>query len=766
MTSTKRTPTSRLLRASSFAVLFAVAAASGVLASGLEPSSYGYVRALEGDVTVYPGASEAGALLLHQPILTGDHLVIETGALLEIELADGLVLRAAGPTELVFDQLAHSEDSDDQLTVIRLLDGELQAVRPLGYRAGDAPRIDTESASLYLFEDSEVRVFSDGGGSTQFVARRGGAELLTRDGSVIVRAGEEAWMSGASSSVDLGAAPAADDLELWGRELDARWARGDGGAGTYEEPLDEHGDWVEIEGERAWQPAVSSEWSPYVVGDWQYTPSGLFWVSGEPWGWVTYHYGSWNYDPYWGWAWYPGARFAPAWVYWYWGPSYVGWCPTGYYDRYYGYGGGLRFGVYGWAGGSFGAFAHWNFVSHDHFGRREQRRHVRRGRDMGHAGDGGLERGLVTTDTRGLGRDRWREPEEAMRALRKERQPGRFSRIEGDLPDVTPFVARQSDLSRSVRERVFAGDVTGQAFGRPGVRVGSDDTTRPADAPRRDAVRSPAPRTWDRDWQAEGRKPEAGARGVTSPLDRPRIDTAGIRRDRGVDRRETAPGRESRPTEPVARGAPGYRRPEPGTRPSPPDSGSGEQVRTDPRDGSVPPRRDLPGETVRPEASPRPDRLNRPEIAPRPGRLESDGKPVVRRVVDGIRSLREDTARTPIPGLDSRRPSPVAPTPTRPSPGSVRTPEPIARPNAVAPSAPRRPEPAKPPGNAGSVGSRSRDAGAARSRDASSARSRDASSARSRDASSARSRDASSARRSSPPPRQKPAKGKKGGGGG
>ena len=39
-------------------------------------------------------------------------------------------------------------------------------------------------------------------------------------------------------------------------------------------------------------------------------------------------------------------------TYWYWGESYVGWCPTGYYTHFYGnrYG-GFRHGVYGWAGG-------------------------------------------------------------------------------------------------------------------------------------------------------------------------------------------------------------------------------------------------------------------------------------------------------------------------------------------------------------------------------------------------------------------------------
>jgi hypothetical protein len=47
----------------------------------------------------------------------------------------------------------------------------------------------------------------------------------------------------------------------------------------------------------------------------------------EPWAWATFHYGRWYYDTGLGWAWVPGAVWAPAWVAWRDGGGYLGWAP-------------------------------------------------------------------------------------------------------------------------------------------------------------------------------------------------------------------------------------------------------------------------------------------------------------------------------------------------------------------------------------------------------------------------------------------------------
>ncbi len=77
-----------------------------------------------------------------------------------------------------------------------------------------------------------------------------------------------------------------------------------------------------------WSPLhVSFSWRPYSNGRWVWTNDGWMWISYSPWGTITDHYGRWVYEANYGWLWIPGAVWAPAWVTWYVGPSYVGWAP-------------------------------------------------------------------------------------------------------------------------------------------------------------------------------------------------------------------------------------------------------------------------------------------------------------------------------------------------------------------------------------------------------------------------------------------------------
>jgi len=95
------------------------------------------------------------------------------------------------------------------------------------------------------------------------------------------------------------------------------------------EPLAPNGIWVEAGSYgRCWRPAgVGADWRPYCNGNWEWTDSGWYWVSDEPWAWACYHYGTWAYDSGQGWVWVPGVEWAPAWVNWRMGGDYVGWVP-------------------------------------------------------------------------------------------------------------------------------------------------------------------------------------------------------------------------------------------------------------------------------------------------------------------------------------------------------------------------------------------------------------------------------------------------------
>lgn len=451
-------------------VCFAIALGLSALAGpaladdGGSGGGYGYFRVVEGTASVLPagseqGSDEPGPAEVNQPVLAGDHLWVSGGhSRVEIILADQNILRVDANSELVLERLAASPDRDDRATVVRLLKGNAQLIVTEDSLGDELPRIETPNASIYPQDYGTYRITSDQGW-TQLVVRRGSAQVVTDGGSSRVRADEEAVIDDQDPDrrADIREAGAFDALERWGRQLDDEYASVDLGGYVddslrYEAaPLARYGAWVTINGGHYWRPRVDASWRPYWQGRWIYTPAGLTWISSEPWGWVPYHYGSWDNVPGYGWVWQPGYAWAPAWVYWYWGPSYVGWCPTGYYTRYYGpeFGDdvGFRFGVYGWAGGGWDLFDRWSFVSTSYFdyaagyrqgyrdgywdAHRDVRRYAipidRRGREA-------IERGIITTDTRPLKPSVFREPGKPLVVLR--------GGVQGELPDVTPFVAR------------------------------------------------------------------------------------------------------------------------------------------------------------------------------------------------------------------------------------------------------------------------------------------------------------------------------------
>jgi uncharacterized protein DUF6600 len=90
-----------------------------------------------------------------------------------------------------------------------------------------------------------------------------------------------------------------------------------------------YGNWMSVpDYGYVWQPTgIEQGWRPYSDGHWVWTDYGWTWDSYQPWGWAPYHYGRWVFRPPYGWVWIPGTVWAPAWVTWYTGPSYIGWAP-------------------------------------------------------------------------------------------------------------------------------------------------------------------------------------------------------------------------------------------------------------------------------------------------------------------------------------------------------------------------------------------------------------------------------------------------------
>lgn len=92
--------------------------------------------------------------------------------------------------------------------------------------------------------------------------------------------------------------------------------------------LSAHGRWEEsVAYGRVWIPreALASGFVPYVShGQWVATARGWGWQSTLPWGEIPFHFGRWV-ELEGVWAWVPGTAWAPAWVEWRGGGSWIGW---------------------------------------------------------------------------------------------------------------------------------------------------------------------------------------------------------------------------------------------------------------------------------------------------------------------------------------------------------------------------------------------------------------------------------------------------------
>jgi hypothetical protein len=701
--------------------------------------SYSYVRTIEGSATLIQGDDgERDSLEINQPVLVGDRILVSPRGRVEVVLSDRNLLRIDGGSEIVFEALVASPDREDRDTVLRLPQGNVQLVVVRDYLGEGVPRVDTPNVTVYPRELGSYRITADGSDWTSVVARDGSADAVTREGSVQVRSGEEAIVEGNERPRQrVRTASRQDSLELWGQRLDqeARYASADSYVGDslgYEaSALDRHGSWVRVDERYAWRPRVGVEWRPYSAGRWSVSPLGLTWVSYEPWGWVPYHYGSWDYVPSYGWVWFPGYRFAPAWVYWYWTDAYAGWVPVGYYTRhyrpFYGPHVGFRFGVYGWAGGDWGYYDRWTFCSTRYIGSRDQQRYARPGDRFGRDHRYAVpKRGVVTTDTRGLTRTALRRSQGIEEML--------TARRSGDLPDVTDFVARRRDLPETVRKRVLVdvADVKGAEPGRDRAQVlgvdGIPGSTSASARRLRDAVGTASPRSRERVTIDRGTTARDDARSGAAlsrkPAVKPESPTKTARPDEGF-RARPAVGNVERAI-PRAR-APEASRPEvarPET--SRPQVDGPRRIETRPAPAPAPAEdwRGRAAVTRKPAAkSPKPPErveppaqrsIERPEVR----RIElgdkadwrerggSDRYSIPRRVIEGVRS--NNPSSTPFkPERVETRPAPARPSSPPPSRIESRPSPSRSKPPARVESSSPRSRPSSPPPSVRSAPSRS-----------------------------------------------------------
>jgi hypothetical protein len=189
---------------------------------------------------------------------------------------------------------------------------EPTAVRPSG-----SPWRTARVEELKIQRPRRVRIVVSGGGFGGAVVGKA-TKMSTRRqalGIICVLALSWSLFAGPAAAQDWSVAPPPDgDVQA-----------------SFDETLAPYGDWVDVNGERAWRPSASivgEDFQPYATGgQWLSSDYGWYFQSDYPWGWAPFHYGRWALDVNNGWVWLPGTVWAPAWVDWRSGGGYIGWAP-------------------------------------------------------------------------------------------------------------------------------------------------------------------------------------------------------------------------------------------------------------------------------------------------------------------------------------------------------------------------------------------------------------------------------------------------------
>lgn len=408
------------------------------------------------------------------PVYPGDGITTARRGRAEIRLSDGNVIALDHDTSIHVKSILDSYDSDDTQTIIELRYGHV-AVQRTG-SGQDFVRLDTSSASYVAYDQAIYAVEADGRGKDRVLVFDGSVEVRTPQKTMRIRSGEEARVDdqGLYGLVSLPRG-SGDDFERWFTSRTERYDK----AGRYvdssiaysESDLADYGSWVYVNSVSGWcwRPHVAAGWRPYYNGYWHHGPNDcLVWVSYEPWGWAPYHYGRWAYDGGFGWVWLPGSSYAPAWVYWMYGPSYIGWAPMGWYDCYAPYYGWayrpyararfeIGFGFYGRVRVGDIDLRPWTFVAPDHIvsTRVDQAALTADAvRDRLRRGAGG-EFATIGSGPARFSHADLRDPAAAVgNIIRRGIGSGTGKEGSGSAVDMTPFFRRDPEISTAVRDRI------------------------------------------------------------------------------------------------------------------------------------------------------------------------------------------------------------------------------------------------------------------------------------------------------------------------
>lgn len=429
-----------------------------------------YISYDDGGTVVRSGGEREVEAHRNLPIYPGDEVETARRGRAEVMLSDGNIIGIDRATAVAFRSILDAYEGDSNETVAELRFGKVAVHRTdIGRQH---VRLDTAQASYVATYEAVYSVESDSRGRDRVTVFDGSVEVRTPQRTTRLRRGEAATVDDEGVYDLVGNQLAsADDFERWFLKRSERFGSYDNKyvdrrLSYYADDLDSHGRWVFLTGIGwSWRPYVAVGWRPYYNGYWHHSRWGaMTWVSHDPWGWAPYHYGRWAHDPGFGWVWVPGYSYSPAWVYWMYGPTYVGWAPAGWWDctpRYYDWayrpyrraGYDIGFGFHGRIRAGDIDYRPWTFVdSNTIFTSRVDRAALKTDvikQRLSRDGDGFA---TVSGGPARFTREEVRDPAGAIRRRGLGGDGG--GSATGANTDLTPFIRRDPNLGGSVRERI------------------------------------------------------------------------------------------------------------------------------------------------------------------------------------------------------------------------------------------------------------------------------------------------------------------------
>jgi len=323
-------------------ILMALVFSSLFIASAQEGDYYSYSYArlsyVSGDVVVERAedlGTEQGVVNL--ALVEGDKLITRSGRA-EVYFGKKNYLRLDENTDVEFANLPRRGDDRVRL---HLLSGSLYL--RVGYLEEEKSlEVHTPDASFYVLESGLYRFDILEKGKSELTVLEGSVEAAGEAGSELISGRTRLLASNGRLGSPMSLSYARDDFDNWNADRDSlrnqyiskRYLSSE--LEDYEYELASNGNWVyERPYGYVWVPTVYyPDWRPYYYGRWVWYPRcGWSWIPYESWGWCTFHYGRWHWRLGLGWYWIPTYHWGPAWVHWYYGYDYVGWCPLSWYNR-------------------------------------------------------------------------------------------------------------------------------------------------------------------------------------------------------------------------------------------------------------------------------------------------------------------------------------------------------------------------------------------------------------------------------------------------